>query len=191
MERAESVQGDDCCNTPQGAGSSAQDLQFASSYEALRRLAHWRLSGGGRDTFLDTTVLVHESYLRLAQSGVLALEDRRSFLAYATQVMRSVIVDRARARMAERRGGDIRHVTMPTGFADQVAIEEDARVVEVHDALLALEQTNLRLAQMVTMRFFAGFSDVEIAELFQVTVRTVQRDWEKARILLQSLLASA
>ena len=191
MEQAGSEQGPDCSSAAQLAGSSAQELQFAASYEALRRLARWRLFGGGRDTFLNTTVLVHESYLRLSQSGSPAPEDRSSFLAYATQVMRSVIVDRARARKAERRGGEVQHVTMTTGFTDHVAIEEDSRIVQVHDALLALEQTNERLAQMVTMRFFAGFSDVEIAEIFQVTVRTVQRDWEKARILLQSLLASA
>jgi len=189
LERADSLQGASCSNTAQGAGSSAQDLQFAASYDALRRLARWCLYGGGRDTFLDTTVLVHESYLRLVQSGGLALEDRRSFLAYATQVMRSVIVDRVRARMAARRGGDVAQVTLPTGFADNRAHEEDARIIELHDAILALEQVNERLSQMVTLRFFAGFSDVEIAELFQVTVRTVQRDWEKARILLQSLLA--
>ncbi|HEY2977342.1 MAG TPA: ECF-type sigma factor, partial [Burkholderiaceae bacterium] len=85
---------------------ASRDALFVAVYQQLRRLAHSRLHDGGRNTVLDTTALVHESYLRLVQTGELSFEDRRAFFGYASRVMRSVIVDTARARMAERRGGD-------------------------------------------------------------------------------------
>jgi hypothetical protein len=84
------------------------------AYQELRRLAHSRLHDGGRNTVLDTTALIHESYLRLVQSRELKIEDRRAFFGYASQVMRSVIVDSARARMAERRGDDAQKMALST-----------------------------------------------------------------------------
>lgn len=166
---------------------AARDALFALAYRELRRLAHARLHGGGRNTVLDTTALVHESYLRLVQAGELALEDRRAFFAYASQVMRSVIVDSARARLAERRGGGAERLTLATDAGAGVGRDE-AAIVQVHEALLALEQADARAARMVEMRYFGGYSDAEIAETLAVTVRTVQRDWEKARMLLGAML---
>jgi RNA polymerase sigma factor (TIGR02999 family) len=169
---------------------AARDAAFAAAYGELRRLAHARLrDSGGRGSVLDTTALVHESYLRLAQVGELRLEDRRSFFGYASRVMRSVIVDEARARMAQRRGGaDARALTLSTDLA-QGLTHDEAGIVQVHEALQVLERSDARAAQMVEMRYFGGYSDREIADSLEVTERTVQRDWEKAKMLLRVILA--
>jgi len=169
---------------------AARDALFALAYRELRRLAHARLHDGGRHTLLDTTALVHESYLRLVQAGELTLEDRRAFFGYASQVMRSVIVDSARARLAERRGGGVPVVTLSTDLGDGLAGDDDT-IVRVHEALDELAQADARAARMVEMRWFGGYSDKEIAETLAVTERTVQRDWDKARMLLRALLGPA
>ena len=168
---------------------AARDALFAAAYAELRRLAHARLYGGGRNTVLDTTALVHESYLRLVQTGELHFDDRRAFFGYAAQVMRSVIVDLARARSAERRGGDAPALTLSTDLMNDIARPEDG-IVQVHEALLALEQADARAARMVELRYFGGYSDREIADTLDITERTVQRDWEKAKMLLRALLAA-
>ncbi len=172
-----------------GAGErSARDALFAAVYPELKRLAHSRLHGGGRNTMLDTTALVHESYLRLVQTGALGFDDRRAFFGYASRVMRSVIVDSARARLAERRGGQAEKVTLDSAPADELA-QQDEHVLQVHDALEQLEQADARAAQMVEMRYFGGYTDREIADTLDLTERTVQRDWEKARLLLRAMLS--
>jgi RNA polymerase sigma factor (TIGR02999 family) len=166
---------------------AASDALFAAAYQELRRLAHSRLYGGGRNTLLDTTALVHESYLRLVQAGELELEDRRAFFGYAAQVMRSVIVDSARARLAERRGGGAQKMTLSTDLVQDLEGDEEA-IVHVHEALHELEKADARAARMVEMRYFGGYSDKEIAEMLAITERTVQRDWEKAKVLLRVIL---
>jgi RNA polymerase sigma factor (TIGR02999 family) len=166
---------------------AARDAAFATAYQELRRLAHSRLYEGGRNTVLDTTALVHESYVRLVQAGELKIEDRRSFFGYASQVMRSVIVDSARARLAERRGGGAQTLTLSTELAQDLRQDEQG-IVEVHEALQQLEKADARAARMVEMRYFGGYSDKEIAETLGVAERTVQRDWEKAKVLLQAIL---
>jgi RNA polymerase sigma factor (TIGR02999 family) len=168
---------------------AARDAAFAAAYRELRRLAHARLrDGGSGDAVLDTTALVHESYLRLVQVGELRFDDRRSFFGYASRVMRSVIVDAARERLAERRGGaDAQRITLSTDLAQGVAADDEG-IVQVHEALQALEQADARAAQMVEMRYFGGYSDREIADTLDVTERTVQRDWEKAKMLLRAML---
>ena len=167
---------------------AARDALFAAAYPELRRLAHSRLHRGGRNTVLDTTALVHESYLRLVQTGQLTFDDRRAFFGYASQVMRSVIVDSARARSAERRGGDAHPLTLSTDLAHDIR-QDDAGIIQVHDALQELEQADARAARMVEMRYFGGYSDREIADTLDVTERTVQRDWEKAKMLLRAILS--
>jgi RNA polymerase sigma factor (TIGR02999 family) len=167
---------------------AARDALFAAAYPELRRLAHARLFGGGRNTVLDTTALVHESYLRLVNTGELGFDDRRAFFGYASRVMRSVIVDSARARQAERRGGGADEFTLGSEPAQAVAHDEDT-ILQVHAALEQLERSDPRVAQMVEMRYFGGYSDKEIAETLDVTERTVQRDWEGARLLLRALLS--
>jgi RNA polymerase sigma factor (TIGR02999 family) len=165
----------------------AQDALFAAAYGELRKLARSRLHDGGRNTVLDTTALVHESYLRFIQGGQLRSDDRRAFFAYASRVMRSVIIDAVRERQAERRGGDLQRLTLNTQLIDQLPAGED-EVLKVHEALDALAQSEPRLAQVVEMRYFGGYSEPEVAEALGLTDRTVRRDWDKARLLLGAML---
>lgn len=165
----------------------AQDALFTAAYGELRKLARSRLRDGGRNTVLDTTALVHESYLRFINSGQLRSEDRRAFFAYASRVMRSVIIDAVRERQAERRGGDLQRLTLNTQFADELPAGED-ELLKVHEALEMLAQAEPRLAKVVEMRYFGGYSEVEIGEALELTERTVRRDWDKARLLLGAML---
>ena len=167
--------------------SGARDALFAAAYAELHRLARARLRQGARDVVLDTTCLVHESYLRFVSAGELRAEDRRAFFAYASQVMRSVIVNAARERIALKRGGDRSHLTLSTKISASVA-DGNETVLKVHEALEELEQAEPRLAQVAQMRYFGGYSEREIAETLDITERTVQRDWEKARLILAETL---
>ena len=167
----------------------ARDALFAATYADLRQLARARLRDGGRGTVLDTTALVHESYLRFLQAGQLQAESRRAFFAYASQVMRSVIVDAVRERLAERRGGDLERLTLTQGLEPALPADGD-EVLRVHDALQDMAAVEPRLAQVVEMRYFGGFSEAEIAQALQVNERTVRRDWDKARRLLSAQLRS-
>jgi RNA polymerase sigma factor (TIGR02999 family) len=171
-----------------GAGdAAARDDLFASAYPELRKLARSRLRDGGRNTFLETTALVHESYLRFLNAGQLRLEDRRAFFAYASKVMRSVVIDSVREHQALRRGGNLVEMTLDTQVADALPSGE-AEILHIHEALLALEAAEPRLAKVVEMRYFGGYSEVEIADALGLTERTVRRDWDKARLLLMSSL---
>jgi RNA polymerase sigma factor (TIGR02999 family) len=167
--------------------AEAAERLFAATYQDLVRLARRRLAAGGRNTLLDTTSLVHESYLRFANSGALRLEDRHHFLGWAGRVMRSVIVDMARRRSAARRGGPQARVTLTTGLADGRGGSSD-EILRVHDALDHLAALDARLARVVELRYFGGLTESEIAQVLGVTDRTVRRDWEKARLLLRAAL---
>jgi RNA polymerase sigma factor (TIGR02999 family) len=159
---------------------------FELMYADLRRIAHARLRDGRPDT-LDTTSLVHESYLKLVGQQALPVTDRHHFFAYAARVMRSVIVDMARARLAERRGGDAEHVEFDTGIANSTPAPEN-EVLRVHEALETLAQADEALARVVEMRYFGGLSELEIAEAMGSSERTVRRQWQKARLLLSVAL---
>ena len=172
----------------QSGDAQARDALFAAAYPDLKKLAHARLRDGGRSTMLDTRSLVHESFLRYVQSGDLRATDRQAFYAYASQVMRSVIVNAARDRGRLKRGAGRRALTLNTHIAEHLADGEDD-VLRVHDALDALAQADARLAELVQMRYFGGYTEEEIADTLGVTVRTVQRQWLKARIMLQAALA--
>lgn len=167
----------------------AREELFAAAYPELRKLARARLHGGGRNTVLDTTSLVHESYLRFLGADHLRLDDRKAFFAYASRVMRSVIVDTVRERQAERRGGGQAELTLNTLISDNLPAGEN-EILQINDALLALEQVEPRLAVVVEMRYFGGYSDSEIAEALDLNKRTIGRDWEKARLLLLAMLKS-
>jgi RNA polymerase sigma factor (TIGR02999 family) len=167
----------------------AQDRLFTAAYGELRKLARSRLRDGGRNTYLDTTALVHESYLRLSNIGQLRSEDRRAFFGYASRVMRSVIIDAVRERQAERRGGDLDRLTLNTELLDKLPAGEE-ELLQVNEALEVLAQAEPRLAKVVEMRYFGGYTEVEIAEALELTERTVRRDWDKARMLLGAMLKS-
>ena len=167
--------------------SAAAGRAFSLLYDELRRLARARLRPHQTMTLLDTTSLVHESFLKLVGAKSLPVEDRHHFFAYASRVMRSVIVDFARARRAERRGGDAERVVLDTALGEKLAAPEND-VLRVHEALEVLAQADERLAQVVEMRYFGGMTEPEIAESLGLSERTVRRDWEKARLLLLAQL---
>ncbi|MEJ0007552.1 MAG: ECF-type sigma factor [Steroidobacteraceae bacterium] len=171
----------------QSGDVEARSALFAAAYSELHRLAKSRLGDGGRNTLLDTTSLVHEAYVRFVNAGELRAEDRRAFFAYTSQVMRSVIVNSARERIAQKRGGKWKPLTLSTELGGEAA-QDEGMILKVHEALEALEQADARLAQVAQMRYFAGYSDQEIAETLDISDRTVQRDWEKARLILATAL---
>lgn len=168
---------------------AAFDSLFELLYPELRRIAHARLARHLRDPLMDTTVLVHECFLKFVNAERLTPGDRGHFLSYAATMMRSIIVDAARAGLAERRGGGAAHVTLDTGIGESVATPEE-EILDVHAALEQLTQLDARLAQVVELRYFGGLNDAEIAQLLGLTDRTVRRDWEKARLLLANALRS-
>ena len=132
---------------------------------------------------------MHESFLRLAgRLDALQFQSRGHFYAYAERMMRSVIVDLVREQATDRRGGGAAHVTLDTVLGDGLAGPDDAEALRVDAALTALATVEPRLAQVVEMRYFAGMTDDEIAQVLGLTDRTVRRDWDKARLLLRSML---
>ena len=170
-----------------GGDKAAAGAVYTLLYNELRRLARAKLRAHQSMTLLDTTSLVHESYLRLVGAEAVPVADRHHFFAYAARVMRSVIVDFARARAAARRGGEAQHLALDTALAEQIAAPE-TDVLRIHDALEALEGADPRLARIVEMRYFGGMSEAEIAHALGLSERTVRRDWEKARLLLRAAM---
>jgi RNA polymerase sigma factor (TIGR02999 family) len=170
----------------ENGGSGATPDLFALLYDDLRRLAHARLQRNQPITLLDTTSLVHETFLRVLKSGRVEASERPRFLAYAAQVMRSVIVDYVRQRHAERRGGSGARVPLDSA-AEAVPAAED-EVIRVSDALDELAKVDERLVRIVEMRYFGGFTEEDIAFALDINERTVRRDWQKARMLLSLAL---
>lgn len=169
---------------------AALDEVFASLYPDLKRLARARLWQQGRIDSVSTTMLVHESFMRLSASSALRLEDRRHFFAYAAKAMRHVIIDAAREHLAERRGGGAEHLTL--GAADAAAGDASStELMRVHEALKDLEGLDPDLAELVEMRYFGGYGELEIAQLLGIHERTVRRRWDKARAWLYMALGPA
>jgi RNA polymerase sigma factor (TIGR02999 family) len=166
---------------------SALDELFQLLYRELHRMARARLAENSPITLLDTTALAHEAYLRLRNAERIDLDSRARFMAYVSQVLRAIIVDFARKRSALRRGGDKVHVTLSTEVAETLA-DDTAEIEHVNEALIVLEASDPRLKQVVEMRYFGGLTDAEIAEALGIGVRTVTRDWERARLLLSVAL---
>ncbi|HYM07629.1 MAG TPA: ECF-type sigma factor [Terriglobales bacterium] len=168
--------------------ASAWNQLFAEFYADLRRLAHARLQRNRTATLLDTTALVHESYMRFLKGGRIQISDRSHFMAYAARVMRSIIVDRARERSAERRGGDASPAALSADAAEPASAVE-SEILRVNEALNELASISDRLARVVEMRYFAGMTEGEIGEALGITERTVRREWQKARMILADTLA--
>ncbi len=162
---------------------AALDQVYAILYPELRDLAHRRVRQNNQVAALDTTSLVHESYIRLVKAGKIAVENRKHFLAYAAHVMRSVVVDFVRHARAQRRGGEHLHVTLNSSVLDSVESSE-SEIVRLNDLLNELAQLDQRLVAVVEMRYFAALDTEQIAECLGVTSRTVLRDLEKVRLLL-------
>ncbi len=159
---------------------------FAHLYDDLKDVAHARLRSHKPDATLGTTGLVHESYLRMIDTGRVEPQDRVHFFALASRTMRYVLLDRARARQRQKRGG--RQKDLPL---DEVTVAADERAVELlalDEALEILRAGDERLAAVVDFRFFGGLTYVEIAEVMGTSRRTSERDWGRARMWLYKFM---
>ena len=167
----------------------ALDDVLASLYQDLHAMARRQLAGQQGRT-LDATALVHEAYLKVVGRQATHFEDRAHFFAYAATAMRSVVVDYARQRLAQKRGGDLHRVTdLPDELAGGVRLDEETLGLDI--ALTRLAQVEPRLAKVVELRFFAGLSEMEIASLLKRSERSIRRDWQKARLYLLASLQDA
>jgi hypothetical protein len=177
-------------HAPDHAPGDAAPASWEAAYPELKKIARARLHAAHPGApGLNTTALVHESFLRLAgRVDALQFSSRGHFYAYAARVMRSVIVDLVRENLADRRGGGAAHVTLDTVVANGLADTDDGEALRVDEALRALATVEPRLAQVVEMRYFAGMTDAEIAQVLGLTDRSVRRDWDKARLLLHTML---
>ena len=178
-------------------GADAPTLQlpeaFGACYAELRRMARRRLRGGAPITLLDTHALVHEVFERLTRAQPLQLHDRGHFLAYVARAMRSIVIDAARERAALRRGCGVAAVALTDGLAERLPQADplhDPDVLRVHHALEELAAIEPRLAQVVEMRFFGGMGHAEISAALGRGLRTVERDWERARSFLYDALSA-
>jgi RNA polymerase sigma factor (TIGR02999 family) len=167
--------------------AAAAERVYALLYRELQGMARVRLSRAPRVTAADTGALVHECWLRMQSLGERHFEDRRHFLAYAAHAMRSIVTDMARRHAAERRGGSAEHVPLDTAAAGAPA-DDPEDLLALDEALDRLAQLDARAARVVEMRFFAGLEETEIASALQVSLRTVQRDWARARAVLSLAL---
>ena len=161
--------------------AAAREHVYALLYGELLRLARSHLAGSGAVS-LNPSVIVHEAYLRMLKRDATPLRDRRAFFAYASSVMRSVLIDHVRARSAEKRGGGEAPLTLTTGVLQSAIASED--FTRLNDALLELRSVDDRCFQVVEMRYFAGMTEEDIAAELAVSVPTVKRDWRKARAFL-------
>jgi len=168
-----------------GDAASREEL-FTVLYRELHRLAQRELRRNASLTMSPTTLL-HETYLNLSGRPGSIFPDRARFLAYAARAMRGLLIDYVRSRRAQKRGGGFEITSLPTEVpAGAVAEGELQDIAEALDTLGSVEP---RLAQLVDLKFFCGFSFAEVAELQGISERTAQRDWDKARILLRYHIA--
>ncbi|WJI15354.1 ECF-type sigma factor [Pseudoxanthomonas winnipegensis] len=160
--------------------AAAAGAAFASVYSELKRVAHAQLrrERGG----VDTTMLVHEAYLKLAGGAVVSANDRSHLLAISARAMRQVLVDQARSVHADKRGGGQAPVTLTArlGSGERAIVE----VLALDELLGALHDADARAAQIVELRYFGGYEETEIAQMLDISVRTVRRDWRAARAFL-------
>jgi RNA polymerase sigma factor (TIGR02999 family) len=159
---------------------------FAALYAELHRLARRELARRGAGVSLGVTTLLHEAYLDMSARDVGSFPDRARFMGYAARVMRGLIIDHARSRRAQKRGGEFEITSLGTEAAEHVV--DASELTRISDALDDLAKVDPSLAQIVDLKFFCGFSFAEIAAMRGVSERTVQRNWEKARICLHRTL---
>jgi RNA polymerase sigma factor (TIGR02999 family) len=170
----------------QGDGS-ARDALFAALYSELHRLAQRELARRGSALSLGVTTLLHEAYLDMAARDA-SFPDQARFMGYAARVMRGLIIDHARRRGASKRGGQFEITSLGTEVVENVVDEHE--LSEISDALDELATADPSLAEIVDLKFFCGFSFPEIAAMRAISERTVQRQWEKARIYLHQSMRS-
>ncbi|HEY0970037.1 MAG TPA: ECF-type sigma factor [Gemmatimonadales bacterium] len=172
----------------QAGDPAALDLLFPLVYDELRAAAARALEREHGVRPLQATELVHEAYLKLAGPVHGALQGRSHFVAIAARAMRQILVDQARRRRSGRRGGDAAHVTLADG--DAAVATSDEELLALDDALERLARMDVRLREVVELRFFGGLTERETAAALGVTERTVQRDWARARAWLHKEIYS-
>lgn len=160
---------------------------FTSFYEELHRRAKWELRQGA-PLSLGPTTLLHETFLNMSNRDSVSFSDTRQFMAYASRAMRGLIVDHFRNRQAQKRGGQLEFTPLVTDVPQDAGDSQAIAIEGLGEALESLATIDPRLAECVDMKFFCGLSFVEIARLRDVSERTVQRDWDKARLLLNRLM---
>lgn len=167
-----------------GDGASAGKL-FSLLYRELHRLAKCQLARQG-EVSISATTLIHEAYLDMAAQEGRSFPDQGRFMAYAARVMRGLIIDHVRNRLAMKRGGQFEFTSLTTNVAD--VVNDDKELLRISQTLDELSQVDSCLAQIVDLKFFCGFSFAEIGAMLGSSERTVQRKWEKARIYLHRSL---
>ncbi len=165
---------------------AAADALFTVLYGELHRMARRELSKRGAGITLGATTLLHDAYLDISGREGATFPDRGRFMAYAARVMRGLIIDYARNRQTQKRGGQFEITSLKTDVAELVP--DAAALTRLSDALDDLATVDARLARVVDLKFFCGFSFAEIAAMSGVSERTAQRDWDKARIYLHQVL---
>jgi RNA polymerase sigma factor (TIGR02999 family) len=175
----------------EGGDPTAAEALFTALYSELHRLAQRELAGRGRHVTLGVTTLLHEAYLDISGREGVVFPDRARFMAYASRVMRGLIIDHVRRRQARKRGGLFEITALDTTIADRAPDADERELQRISDALDALAGLDAPLAEVVDLKFFCGFSFGEIAAMRAVSERTIQRQWEKARIYLHHTLRGA
>ena len=170
----------------EGGDRAAADALFTALYDELHRMARRELSKRGGVITLGATTLLHDAYLDISAREGAAFPDRNRFMAYAARVMRGLIIDYARSRQAQKRGGQFEITSLRTDIIESVPHADD--LSRISDALDDLASVDPRLARTIDLKFFCGFSFGEIAAMTGVSERTAQRDWDKARIYLHQAL---
>jgi RNA polymerase sigma factor (TIGR02999 family) len=165
--------------------ATAIESLFTTLYSDLRRLARYELSRRGGAVTLTATALLHEAYLDISKRDAIFV-DRGRFMGYASRVMRGLIIDYARNRRAQKRGGRFEITTLDTNVREPRV--DDRELTAISDALDDLATIDAALAEVVDLKFFCGFSFGEIAAMRGVSERTVQRQWDKARIYLHGAI---
>ena len=160
----------------------AADTLFSALYSELHRLAKRALAHEGAAMSLGASTLLHEAYLDMAAREGTAFPDRARFMGYAARVMRNLIIDHARERHAQKRGGLFEITSLDTDAMEQAV--DHLELAHISEALDELAKVEPGLAEIIDLKFFCGFSFAEIAAMRKVSERTVQRNWETARIYL-------
>jgi RNA polymerase sigma factor (TIGR02999 family) len=160
---------------------AAADALFSALYSELRRLARYELARHGAPMSVSATTLLHKAYIEMAENNGTSFADRKRFMGYASRVMRGLIIDHARSRSAQKRGGQFEITSLE---AEIESAADEHKLVQISQALDELAKAEPELAEIVDLKFFCGFSFAEIGAMRDVSERTIQRQWEKARIYL-------
>lgn len=166
----------------------ASERLFAALYDELHQLAAVQLRG---EREMRTTSLVHEAFLKFARHGALDVNDRAHFFALSARAMRQIVVDHARARAAQRRGGEVQFTSIETTALQAATDGRGDDILQLDEALTRLAQIDAPLASLVEMRFYAGLDLAEIAAVLERSERSLKRDWRRARAFLQREIEAA